>query len=149
MEPEDLDLADDTTAAAVHAVALRAYRIEADLIGFDEIPPLRETLAEMRTQPLRWLGIRADGGPVAFLAWSSDPVVDIERVCVDPEWHRRGLARKLVSALLDRTSGDVVVSTGAANAPAVALYERAGFVRTDTIEPVPGLKLATFLLQRG
>ncbi|MGH3864275.1 GNAT family N-acetyltransferase [Actinokineospora sp.] len=149
MTPEELDLTDDATAAAVHAVGLRSYRVEADLIGFDGIPPLHESLADMRAQRLRWLGCRADGVPVAFIAWAQDEVVDIDRLCVDPAWFRRGLATTLLRALLDRTTGDVVVSTGAENTPAVSLYERAGFVRTGAVEPAPGLKIATFRLQRG
>ncbi|WP_222719876.1 GNAT family N-acetyltransferase [Actinokineospora xionganensis] len=151
MIPEELDLADDATATAVHAVGLRSYRVEADLIGFDGIPPLHESLADMRAQPLRWLGCRADGVPVAFVAWRQDgtDTIDIDRLCVDPSWFRRGLATTLLRALLDRTEGDVTVSTGAENTPAVSLYQRAGFLRTGTAEPAPGLEIATFRLQRG
>lgn len=149
MIPEELDLTDDATASAVHAVGLRSYRVEADLIGFDGIPPLHESLEDMRARPLRWLGCRADGVPVAFIAWAQEDVVDIDRLCVDPSWFRRGLATTLLHALLDRTEGDVVVSTGAANTPAVSLYLRAGFARTGTVEPAPGLEIATFRLERG
>ncbi|MGQ0839006.1 GNAT family N-acetyltransferase [Actinokineospora sp.] len=149
MHIDDLDLSDDATAQAVHAVGLRAYRVEADLIGFDGIPALHESLAELRARPLRWLGCRSGSVPVAFLAWDQTDEVDIDRLCVDPAWFRRGLARALLAALLDRTEGDVVVSTGADNTPAVTLYERVGFERTGTLEPEPGLRLATFRLQRG
>lgn len=149
MIPEELDLTDDTTAIAVHAVGLRSYRVEADLIGFDDIPPLHESLEDMRAQPLRWLGCRADGVPVAFITWAQDDVVDIDRLCVDPSWFRRGLATTLLHALLDRTEGDVIVPTGAENTPAVSLYVRSGFTRTGTVEPAPGLKITTFRLQRG
>ena len=148
MRPEPLDLTDDATAVAVHRVGLRAYRVEADLIGHD-IPALHETVADIRVKPLRWLGCRADGVPVAFIAWTDDDGIDIDRLCVDPAWFRRGLAAALVAELLARTDGDVTVSTGADNTPAVTLYERAGFARTGTIEPVPGLLVATFGLQRG
>jgi ribosomal protein S18 acetylase RimI-like enzyme len=148
VRPEPLDLTEDATAEAVHGVGLRAYRVEADLIGHD-IPALHETVADVRAKPLHWLGCRADGIPVAFIAWAADGVIDIDRLCVDPAWFRRGLASALVAELLARTEGDVTVSTGADNTPAVTLYERAGFVRTGTIEPAPGLLVATFGLQRG
>ncbi len=159
MRIEDLDLTDDATARAVHRVGLRAYRVEADLIGFDGIPALTETLPQLRERPLRWLGAVRDGAPVAFLAWAPEPAaadpdqpggdrICVDRLCVDPDLFRRGLGRALLAALLDRTTGDVVVSTGADNTPAVALYRRAGFTRTGTVEPAPGLRLATFALQR-
>ncbi|GLZ37283.1 GNAT family N-acetyltransferase [Actinokineospora sp. NBRC 105648] len=143
----ELDLADDVVARAVHVVGRRAYRVEADLIGFDGIPALSESLADMRSRPLRWLGAVDDATPVAFLAWSGPPV-DVDRLCVDPGWFRRGLGTRLLGELLERTTGAVTVSTGADNSPAVALYERAGFTRTGTVEPVPGLRVATFALQR-
>ncbi|MCP3805189.1 GNAT family N-acetyltransferase [Allokutzneria sp. A3M-2-11 16] len=146
-----LDLGDDRTAEAVHRIGLLAYRVEADLIGFDGIPALHETLAEMRAEPLRWLGaVTPDGEPVAFLAWQRTPEgeVDIDRLCVDPAWFRKGLASALVDEVL-REDGPVVVSTGAANTPAITLYERKGFARTGTISPAPGLDLATFRLDRA
>ncbi|MDQ3404856.1 MAG: GNAT family N-acetyltransferase [Actinomycetota bacterium] len=146
MSPEELDLSDEDTARAVHEVGLRAYRVEADLIGFDGIPALRETLPEMRALALRWRGCRAGGVVVAFVAWADG---DIDRLCVDPAWFRRGLATTLLRDLVARTEGDLSVTTGAENAPAVALYERAGFTRTGTLEPEPGLRLAAFRLQRG
>ncbi|WP_436499319.1 GNAT family N-acetyltransferase [Actinokineospora sp. HUAS TT18] len=148
MRPEPLDLSDDATAAAVHRVGLRAYRVESELIGHD-IPALHESVAEVRAKPLRWLGCRADGVPVAFVAWTDTDGVDIDRLCVDPDWFRRGLGSALVTELLARTEGDVTVSTGADNLPAITLYERAGFARTGTVEPVPGLLVATFALKRG
>ncbi|SDM63975.1 Acetyltransferase (GNAT) family protein [Allokutzneria albata] len=146
-----LDLEDDRTAQAVHRIGLRAYRVEAELIGFDGIPALHETLAQMRAEPLRWLGaVIPDGEPVAFLAWRRTPggEVDIDRLCVDPGWFRKGLAGALVDEVL-REDGPVIVSTGAANTPAITLYERKGFVRTGTISPAPGLDLATFRLDRA
>ncbi|WP_156755964.1 GNAT family N-acetyltransferase [Actinokineospora pegani] len=143
----ELDLSDDDTAHAVHAVGLRSYRVEAEIIGFDGIPALHETPAQTRARPLRWLGV---GDPVvAFVGFTeSAGGVDVDRLCVDPDWFRRGLARALLTAVLAATSGPVEVHTGAANTPAIALYESAGFVRTATID-VPGTQLARLRLERG
>ncbi|TWP49586.1 GNAT family N-acetyltransferase [Lentzea tibetensis] len=138
----DLDVTDDETAERVHQVAQRAYRVEAGLIGADSIPPLHETLDEMRAQPLTWLGVPGDDGlPVAFVAYEDAQELDINRLCVDPGHFRKGLARRLVRALPPRAA---VVHTGALNTPATTLYAREGFERTGTIEPEPGLLVATF-----
>ncbi|MFB7053243.1 GNAT family N-acetyltransferase [Streptomyces vinaceus] len=151
----ELDLTDDATAASVHAVGRRAYAVEADLIGFSEIPTLRETLQELRAQPLRWAGALTDDGQLAaFVAWQQpalDDDVDVHRVCVDPPWFREGLASKLFAHLLTAwtPSADVLVSTGADNLPAVALYERLGFSRVGTSHPAPGLRMADFRLKRS
>ncbi|GLZ28319.1 SARP family transcriptional regulator [Lentzea sp. NBRC 105346] len=134
----ELDLTDDEVAARVHRIQLAAYRIEAGLIGNDNIPPLHESLDEMCAQPLTWIGVTGDDGlPVAFLAYDG---TDIDRLCVDPAHFRRGHARALVTAVPHATT----VATGALNTPAITLYERLGFERAGTIEPEPGLLIATF-----
>ncbi|MFD5634005.1 GNAT family N-acetyltransferase [Streptomyces sp. NPDC127077] len=150
----ELDMADTRTAAGVHQVGRRSYAVEAELIGFDGIPALTETLEEMRAQPLRWLGmVTRDGRIAAFVAWrrlAGEDGIDIDRVCVDPEWFRRGLARKLLDHLLAQLApGEkALVSTGADNRPAICLYERLGFTRVGTVRPAPGLLLAEFRLVR-
>lgn len=154
MHPTLLDLSDDRTAEAVHAVGRRSYAVEAEIIGFDGIPALRESLEDMRAEPLRWLGIGdpATELPVAFVAYAveADGTVDIDRLCVDPGWFRKGLARTLLTHLLDtHPDADVIVSTGAANAPAVTLYTGMGFTPAGTSSPAPGLEMAHFRLTRG
>ncbi|WP_053691689.1 GNAT family N-acetyltransferase [Streptomyces sp. WM6372] len=150
----ELDLTDAAMAVAVQAVGRRAYAVEADLIGFSEIPALRETLQELRAEPLRWAGALTDDGQLAaFVAWqhlAPGDDIDVHRMCVDPAWFRQGLASELVAHLLTEwmPSGDVLVSTGADNLPAVALYERLGFSRVGTSEPAPGLRMAEFRLKR-
>ncbi|MEU4803833.1 GNAT family N-acetyltransferase [Actinosynnema sp. NPDC023587] len=139
-----LDLSDDDVARAVHRIGLRAYAVEAALIGSTAIPALSETWEEMRARPLRWLGAHADGVLAGFAAWSRvGGVLDIARLCVDPDFARRGLGRALVSAVLAE-GGPAVVATGAANAPAIALYEAVGFRPAGTVEVVPGLVIAEF-----
>ncbi|MER6445138.1 GNAT family N-acetyltransferase [Streptomyces venezuelae] len=149
MQIRALDLSDDATATVVHRIGHAAYAVEAELIGFDGIPALGESLAEMRRAGLRWAGAFSGNGVLAgFLAWASEPEdgVSIDRLCVDPAWFRRGVASSLLRhALTEVFPGrPVTVTTGAANAPAVALYERLGFRRGPDFSPVPGLTMASF-----
>ncbi|MFD8983429.1 GNAT family N-acetyltransferase [Streptomyces sp. NPDC059564] len=146
-----LDLGDDATAAAVHRIGRAAYAVEAELIGFDGIPALRESLPDMRARALRWLGaVTPDGEIAGFLAWeeTAGGPVCLDRLCVAPAWFRRGIASLLLRHVLTEVFPDrvVEVTTGAANAPAVALYERLGFVRGADFSPVPGLTMASFEL---
>ncbi|MFF4158357.1 GNAT family N-acetyltransferase [Streptomyces sp. NPDC001678] len=153
----ELDLNDAAVAAAVHEAGRRAYAVEAGIIGFDGIPALRESLQDMRARPLRWLGSLTDDGRVAaFVAWQTRAgagprVTWIDRVCVDPAFFRRGLATRLLRHLLTDVigSGEVRVSTGAANRPATTLYGGLGFHRTADSEPAPGLRMANFVLHLG
>ncbi len=144
-----LDLADDATASAVHRIGRAAYAVEAELIGFDGIPALGESLAQMRAQDLNWVGAVSEDGELAgFLAWEeeADGGVCIDRLCVAPAWFRRGIASLLLRhALTELFPGrPVEVTTGAANAPAVTLYERLGFTRGPDFSPAPGLTMASF-----
>lgn len=148
-----LDLRDPSLAAQVHDVGVRAYRVEAQLIGFEQIPALQETVEQMQARPLRWTAALSPGGHVlAFVAWQvlDHGTLDLDRVCVAPEAFRRGLATALVTHVVEAVDPPrVTVSTGAANAPALALYERLGFRRTGLVEPVPGLQLAQLELTRS
>ncbi|MGW7459354.1 GNAT family N-acetyltransferase [Streptomyces sp. NPDC054797] len=145
-----LDLTDDATAAAVHRIGQAAYAVEAELIGFDGIPALSESLAQMRARDLHWVGaVSGENSQLAgFLAWEEQPdgVIGIDRLCVAPAWFRRGVASLLLRHALTELFPDrpVEVTTGAANTPAVTLYARLGFTRGDDFSPAPGLTMASF-----
>ena len=133
-----LDLADEAVACRVVDIQHASYRIEADLIGFDGIPPLHDTVADVRQHDLRWLGVWDDGDLAGIIAWIDvDGVREIDRLAVHPQFHRRGHARTLVEHALDHPR--VVVSTGTANTPARTLYESLGFVPIGTCEIAPGV----------
>ena len=125
-----LDIADATVAADVLDVQRRAYRIEADLIGSDSIPPLRETVDGLRGCGETFLGA-FDGGQIAgFVSWKFDgETIDIHRLAVDPAFLRRGIGTTLVRAALAAEPGARrwIVQTGALNEPAKTLYAREGF----------------------
>ncbi|MFD3540759.1 GNAT family N-acetyltransferase [Streptomyces sp. NPDC058662] len=148
-----LDLTDDATASAVHRIGLAAYAVEAELIGFDGIPALRESLADMRARDLHWVGaVVTDGGAAAdlagFLAWAeaADGSLHIDRLCVAPAHFRRGVASLLLRHALAELAPDrpVHVTTGADNTPALRLYTGLGFVRGADFSPAPGLRMAAF-----
>ena len=139
--PVSLDLADETTARDVLALQRDAYAVEAALIGLDGIPALTETLDELRCAPEDWLGVADDDGLTGAVSWREldDGTVDIHRLVVDPGAFRRGVATALLDALeaRERNATHWTVGTGAANAPARALYERRGFTATEE-RVVPG-----------
>lgn len=142
-----LDLSEQATAEALLSLQRRAYAVEAELIGSDAIPPLRETLAELQTCGETFLGALVDGELAGAISWRfEDGTLDIHRLVVDPRRSRQGLGRALVRAALAAESEAVraIVQTGADNAPARALYLREGFEHVDDVEVAGGLRVSRF-----
>ncbi|MFZ9630134.1 MAG: GNAT family N-acetyltransferase [Ilumatobacteraceae bacterium] len=137
-----IDLSDDDVAARVVEIQRAAYRIEADLIGFDGIPPLHDTVVDVRSVDLQWLGSWEHGELAGIIAWTLvNGVCDIDRLAVHPTFMRRGHGRALIGPLLRHEV--VTVSTGSANAPARRLYESLGFVPHDVREIAAGVTVVS------
>ncbi len=142
-----LDLSDQEIAARLLELQRSAYRVEADLVGSDDIPPLHETFEELVGSEEVFLGALVDGLVVGAVSWKIvDGTLDIHRLFVDPPHFRRGIGVELVRAALGAEPGATlaVVQTGAANEPARRLYLGEGFEQVDEIEAVPGLRVARF-----
>lgn len=140
LEVAELDLGDAATLDRLVALQRAAYAVEAELIGARELPPMREIPAELQATGETFLGARRDGRLVGAVSFKRDgATVDIHRLVVDPAAFRGGVATALLDALEARESAAEhwTVGTGAANAPARALYERRGYAVTEE-RTVPG-----------
>lgn len=134
-----LDLTDDTVLHELWTVQRLAYAVEAEIIGFDGIPPLHESLEELRASGEIFLGLYDDEGLAGAVSYQLDgSTVDICRLVVHPRAHRRGVATQLLDALPD---GPQTVSTGSKNEPALRLYRKRGFVEIGEREVAPGLSI--------
>jgi ribosomal protein S18 acetylase RimI-like enzyme len=118
-----------------------SYAIEAQLIGYPQLPPAHETLAALQGCGEE-LWLCEEGGEllgVVGLEHSDDELL-IARLFVAPSAFRRGVGTALVRHAVALAGGKRVrVGTGAANAPALALYERLGFRRAGERDPAPGV----------
>jgi ribosomal protein S18 acetylase RimI-like enzyme len=142
-----LKITDQSVAERVLELQHASYRIEAELTGFPDLPPLLETWQEL-----------AESGEVFFGAFSGDAlagaisyklhgtVLDVHRVMVDPDFFRRGIARALVEFVESQEpdAKRAIVSTGKQNAPAVSLYLKLGFRAVGDLEVAPGLWITRF-----
>ncbi|MGZ2356857.1 GNAT family N-acetyltransferase [Streptomyces sp. 372A] len=149
--PVRLDLADPGTLRQLWDLQRASYAVEARLIGFDGLPPLHESLEQLRACDESFLGVREESELVGAVGWARLPngALDICRLVVHPVAHRRGIATVLLDALDSIEPAQLaVVSTGAANLPALALYRRRGFVPVGERQVAPGLTI-TELERRG
>lgn len=137
-----IDPSDPRLATRIVEIQRAAYAVEAELIGFNGIPQLSESAEQVQSlTALHWRAVVDDGVLAGIIAWTEDDaLVDIDRLAVDPAASRRGYGRRLVQSVpVDRRT---VVSTGAKNDPALALYRSEGFEPTHEVELVPGVFLA-------
>ena len=79
-----------------------------------------------------WVVAVNDDQVVGYIgSQSSIDETDIMNVAVHPDWRRRGIAEKLIDALIEelkkRGSHALLLEVRASNAPAIALYEKLGF----------------------
>ncbi|MDX6490389.1 MAG: hypothetical protein QOD43_634 [Gaiellaceae bacterium] len=125
----------------------RSYRVEAELIGTDTIPPLIETVHGLRTSEENFLGAFVDDRLTGVVSWKFDgETIDIHRLAIDPSFFRRGIGVALVRAVLsaEPNARRSIVQTGAANEPAKALYRGEGFVEIGQREVGDGVRVARF-----
>ncbi|HEY3562718.1 MAG TPA: GNAT family N-acetyltransferase [Kribbella sp.] len=142
-----LDVADRTLAERLLTIQHAAYAVEAELIGFDGIPPLHEDLEGLMSSTEHWLG-RYDGTLlVGALAYELPDArtVEISRLIVHPAHARRGHGRALLDHLDQLEPRPIsLVSTGSANTPAVNLYESRGYQQVNELQVAPGICLTQF-----
>lgn len=137
-------------AQAIVALQRRAYKAEADLLDFPDLPPLKDSPADIMASQETFYGLTTRSGLLAILAVEthSDRLV-ISRLCVSPTSTRRGYARRLVRHVLGNTHLPVLVSTGAANEPALKLYQGTGFEVLEEHESREGLQLVTLRYKKA
>lgn len=132
-----LKIKDYKTAKSVLDLQLASYPIEAKLINFYDIPPLKDTVEKIANCNETFIGYYIDQTLAGILSYRIiDQAVDIHRVCVHPHYFRRGIGEKLIT-YVEAQNGHVnkiIVSTGKANLPAIKLYEKNGFIKMRDIE---------------
>ncbi|MGB3259236.1 GNAT family N-acetyltransferase [Paenisporosarcina sp.] len=135
----DLELAHN-----ILSIQLPSYQTEADLIGFQGIPALLETVDDIMNSKETFIGYYENDQLLGVLSYEENAdFVDICRLVVSPASFRKGIGRQLVSYVVEeiRGSRDVIVSTGLKNTPAVTLYEKLGFKQERTMEIAPGVHI--------
>ncbi len=113
---------------------------EATSLGAADVPEMLELVAQTEPGPFlsrtvelgRYLGIRRDGALVAMAGerFRFDGWTEISAVCTTPGYRGRGLASRLVGALIagiQLRSERVFLNVLATNASAIRLYQQLGF----------------------
>ncbi|BBM88019.1 GNAT family N-acetyltransferase [Candidatus Uabimicrobium amorphum] len=139
-----LDINDLKTRCAVHALQRKCYTQEAQLINFYDIPPLQETREDLHHSEETFVGYVQQQQIQGVISYKIDnEVLDVHRLMVDPNHSRKGIAKSLVSFILQKKK-DVIVATPQKNIPAVNLYLQMGFTTTHHQVVAEGLQMQYF-----
>ena len=116
---------------AILQLQYRAYESEARLLNNWNIPPLKQTLAEVEAEWDKGVILKAveDGKLLGSVrAWEMDGTVYVGKLMVEPEFQGRGIGTKLlleVEKVLPEKRYELFTSTQSARN--IALYQRCGY----------------------
>tara|TARA_Y100001933_G_C18821977_1_gene489638 strand:+ start:361 stop:810 length:450 start_codon:yes stop_codon:yes gene_type:complete len=112
-------------AQNIRRVFQASYRVEAQLLGAINFPPLSRMLDEFYNCSNDFVGYYAGHKLVAVIEMKNElSNMHIQSLVVDPDYFRKGIARKLIAFVLDHyDTNQFTVETGRDNIPARKLYE--------------------------
>ncbi|WP_102275341.1 GNAT family N-acetyltransferase [Cytobacillus massiliigabonensis] len=147
---KEIDITNKMAAEDVFNIQIPSYEIEAEIIGYSEIPPLNDTIPALMKCGETFFGYYINEVLCGVLSFKSEKdEIDIHRLMVHPNHFRKGIAKKLLEYIEKNAMGTktLIVSTGSKNMPAVQFYEKFGFVKTGEININEQLSLTSFKKQ--
>ena len=144
---EKLNLQDTKVAKYVLELQLASYKIEADIIGFYEIPTLKDTIDSLKKCSEIFYGYFINDVLAGIISYKIiETVLDIHRVAIHPLFFKKGIASKLIHFIegLEINISKIIVCTGKDNLPAVTLYLKNGYKSIKDFEISKGIYLTEF-----
>ncbi|MCM3567990.1 GNAT family N-acetyltransferase [Neobacillus mesonae] len=147
-----LELQNNSLVRELFELQKASYLVEANLIHFFEIPPLVETIDDLRNCEETFFGYFEDdilAGAISFTIEGEE--MKICRLVVHPKHFKKGIAQKLLAIIEENDPKITVykVSTGKDNLPAKNLYLKNGYRLINEVEAAPGLFLSNFKKSRS
>jgi ribosomal protein S18 acetylase RimI-like enzyme len=145
---KSLSVTSQGISAQVLAIQLLSYQVEANIIGFEGIPALKDTVASIQKSKEQFCGYYEEGVLVGVISYSiKDNTLEIHRLIVHPQHFRKGIGRALVEYVLYLGRDNIsryIVWTASSNYPAVDLYRSLGFQEEEQVEVHPTIYITKF-----
>ncbi|NQZ07129.1 MAG: GNAT family N-acetyltransferase [Algicola sp.] len=137
-----LDQSNEAVANQIFTVFQNSYKIEAELIGTLDFPPLLRSAKDIQNSKNQFYGFSENKCLAAVIEIViEDKCLSIDSLTVDPNYFRKGFANKLISHVLETIDfSQAVVETAVVNIPAINLYKKHGFVEFKRWTPSHGIE---------
>ncbi|WP_226530240.1 GNAT family N-acetyltransferase [Metabacillus niabensis] len=143
-----IDMTNPILAQEVLHIQLLSYKIEAEIIDFYEIPPLKDTVDTLQQCGETFFGYFINEELCGVISITAENgVIDIHRLIVHPKHFRKGMAKMLLKFIESNNKGNetMIVSTGSKNIPAVTFYLQNGFIKAGETKVTDRLSLTSFI----
>lgn len=142
-----IDITNPILAEQVLNVQIPSYRVEAEIIDFYDIPPIKDSVQSLQKCGETFYGYYIDDelcGAISFKI--ANNTLDIHRLIVHPNHFRKGIANQLLLYVENNEAEveSIIVSTSSKNIPAIYLYMKNGFSKTGETQITEGLSLSSF-----
>lgn len=144
-----LENSNEEIAHQIYTIFQNSYKVEAQLIGVLEFPPLLRSTKDIITSQTDFYGFSDNNCLAAIIEIIiEDNHLEINSLTVDPTYFRKGIADKLLSyILISFEFKDAMVETAVVNKPAINLYKKHGFVEFKKWTPSHGIEKLAMSVQ--
>ncbi|NQZ90382.1 MAG: GNAT family N-acetyltransferase [Colwellia sp.] len=144
-----LENSNEEIAHQIYTIFQNSYKVEAQLIGVLEFPPLLRSTKDIITSQTDFYGFSDNNCLAAIIEIIIvDNHLEINSLTVDPTYFRKGIADKLLSYILTSFEfKDAMVETAVVNKPAINLYKKHGFVEFKKWTPSHGIEKLAMSVQ--
>ncbi len=144
-----LENSNEEIAHQIYTIFQNAYKVEAQLIGVFEFPPLLRSTKDIITSQTDFYGFSDNNCLAAIIEIIiEDKHLEINSLTVNPTYFRKGIADKLLRYILTSFEfKDAMVETAVVNKPAINLYKKHGFVEFKKWTPSHGIEKLAMSVQ--
>lgn len=142
-----IDITNPGISKEVLNIQIPSYKIEAEIIDFYDIPPLKDTVHSLQQCGENFFGYYLNDELCGVISIKTgEGIIDIHRLMVRPDHFRIGIAKKLLKFVEGNKdkSATIIVSTGTKNTPAIDFYLKMGFSKMEEKSVSEGLSLTSF-----
>lgn len=132
----------EDVATQIYTVFQNSYKIEAQLIGTLDFPPLLRSAKNIEQSKSQFYGFIKNNNIAGVIeVVLKGQTLEIDSLVVDPNYFRKGIAHKLINTVLETFNfSKAIVETAVVNLPAINLYKSHGFVEFKRWTPAHGIE---------